>query len=129
MSYSDSMPFPQRVIAVSRAASGEMLPGAPPFKDANRDHLTIPALAALCRHYGLEVHGVTTEDSAATNPGSFDSMPFPQRILDIAHACGGDGPPDTRHTPLAGEVLDHLSIPALRGVARRYDLITVEKCL
>ncbi len=103
----------ERIIAISDAA-----------KD---DHLTVPALAALCRHYGLEVSGVTTEDSAATIPESSDSMPFAQRVLDIARACGGEWAlPDTKHPPLADEVLDMLSIFSLGGVARKYGLIALD---
>ena len=119
------MPFPRRVIAIAAAASAT--PGAAiAFRDATKDHLTLPALAALCRHYGLDVEGAPTEDSV---PGPCDdSMPFPRRILDIAQARGGNGPRDTKHSPMGGEVLDNFSIPALAAVAIRYGLITVEGC-
>ena len=111
------MPLPQRIVAISRAASAT--PEAPlPFKDVVKDQLTMPALSALCRHYGLEVGGDWPSD---------DSTPFAQRILAIAQACGGEcGPPDTKHSPLDDESLDTFSIPALRGVARMYGLITLE---
>ena len=120
-STTDSMSFPQRVLAISCAASAT--PGATlAFKDATKDHLTMPALAALCRHYGLEVEGNIMEDAVVPGP-SDDSTPFARRILNIAHACGGEwGPRDTKHSPLAGEALDSMSIPALRGVAIRYGL-------
>jgi len=123
MSSSDSMPFPQRVIAIAAAASATPRASLA-FRDATKDHLTMPALAALCRHYGLEVDGTPTEDSVS-GPCD-DSLPFPRRILAIAQACGGDGPRDTNHSPLCGEVLDNFSIPALAAVAIRYGLITVE---
>ena len=112
-----SMPLPQRIIAISRAASAT--PEAPlPFKDVVKDHLTMPALSALCSHYGLEVEGYPPR---VLSPS--DSVPFAKRVLDIARACGGEwGPADTWHPPMGDEVLDFISIPALSGVARRYGL-------
>ena len=111
------MPLPQRILDISRAASAT--PGAAlPFKDVVKDHLTMPALSALCSHYGLDVEGYPPR---VLSPS--DSVPFAKRVLDIARACGGEwGPMDTWHPPMADEVLDFLSIPALCGVATRYGL-------
>ena len=106
-----SIPLPSRILAISRAASAT--PGS-----WSSDHLTLPALSALCSHYGLEVEGYPPRE---LDPS--DSVPFARRILAIARACGGEwGPRDTWHPPMADEVLDFLSIPALSGVARRYGL-------
>ena len=122
MSSSDSMPLPQRVIAISRAASAT--PGAPrPFAEVVVDRRTLSALAALCRHYGLDVGDSQPRMPPLGAKGVLWTTHFYNRVKAIAQACGGDGPQDTLHPSFADEVLDHLSIPALTAVATRYGLI------
>jgi len=135
------MPFPQRVVAISRAASAT--PEAPrPFADVVKDNLTLPALAALCRYYGLEVEGSHPPEMKVAQVGYLsrtrpttawkwdsalgDPTPLCNRMKAIARALGGCyGPspsPGNCPAPLGDEFLDHISIPALTAVATRYGL-------